>query len=280
MTYHTAIGDQISSIGANLTLCSEPKELYVLIKDDVVDQIIEHGLSKAESKLFFYFLKLDRFGDRPAKVKVASILLATGVAKTAYYKAIAKFETMGWFDFKHSDVEISNFCTPAKKSAKTNSDSAKTNSNSAKTNSDSAKTNSDSAKTNSNSAKTESKKLKALPVKDFKTPQTLQTHLDFNQNNQTLSEARRERNLILWKKLDEPTRRELSYFAYQVAIPKLPKRPTLPDTWISCHTEELFNQMMSDVEFQKKWGEFSANSPAVEIQEDISETEPRDIVNW
>ncbi|MBW3586781.1 MAG: hypothetical protein KY448_13340, partial [Cyanobacteria bacterium 0813] len=135
MTYHTAIDGQISSTGANLTLCPEPKELYVLIKDDVIDQIIEHGLSKAESKLFFYFLKLDRFGDRPKKVKVAEVLLATGVSKSVYHTAIAKFEKMGWFGFTHSDVEIRNFCTPKKKSKKSDSYSEKSDSYSEKSDS-------------------------------------------------------------------------------------------------------------------------------------------------
>ncbi|MEG4805399.1 hypothetical protein QUB63_32540 [Microcoleus sp. ARI1-B5] len=127
---------------------------------------------------------------------------------------------------------------------------------------------------------TEFKKLKVLPVKDSKTPQTVQTYSDLNQKNQTLSEAKRERNLILWKEFDESTRRELSYFAYQVAIPQLPKRPTLPDVWISCHCGELFNQMMCDVEFQKKWEQFSGNFLTVEIQEDTSKSEPRDTWDW
>jgi hypothetical protein len=81
--------------------------LYVTIRDDVSDWIIEHGLSKTESKLFFYFLRIDRFGDRPAKIKVAEILLATGVGKTAYHSAIAKLHKTGllpdWFEIETYD---------------------------------------------------------------------------------------------------------------------------------------------------------------------------------
>ena len=135
--------------------------LYVQIKDEVADEIIKHGLSKVESKLFFYFLKLDRFGDRPVKVKVAEILLATGVGKSVYHTAIAKFERMGWFGFKHADVEISNFCTPTKKSEKSESQSEKS----------------------------ESQKLEPLPAKVSKTAQTLQTNSDLLH---TLSEEQRE----------------------------------------------------------------------------------------
>ncbi len=188
MTYHTAIDGQISSTGVNLVkidyLRPEPQEqeLYIQIKDGVAKQIIKDGLSRAESKLFFYLLTLDRFGDRPVKVKVAEVLLGAGIKKTAYHAAIIKFERMGWFGFTHSDVEITNFCTPTKKSAKANSHSANANSYSANANSHSANANSHSANANS-------EKLKALPVKVSKTPQTIQTYSDLLQ---TLSEGQRE----------------------------------------------------------------------------------------
>ncbi len=81
-------------------------DLYAQIKDEVADQIIKHGLSRAESKLFFYFLKVDQFGDRPVEIEVAKILLATGVSKACYDAAIAKFQTMGWFNFKHSTTAV------------------------------------------------------------------------------------------------------------------------------------------------------------------------------
>ncbi len=93
------------------------QELYVTIRDKVSDWIIKHGLSKTESKLFFYLLRLDRFGDKTVKVKVAQILLATGISKSAYHTAIAKFETLGWFEFKHIDVTITNLtCISSPKS--------------------------------------------------------------------------------------------------------------------------------------------------------------------
>ena len=83
-------------------------DFYVQIKDEVVDQIIQQGLSKVESKLFFYFLKLDRSGDGSVQIKVSEVLLATGVSKSAYHLAIAKFQAMGWFDFTFNhDVYLS-----------------------------------------------------------------------------------------------------------------------------------------------------------------------------
>ncbi|MEG4281365.1 hypothetical protein QUA62_28465 [Microcoleus sp. MON1_C1] len=84
--------------------CPNSEDLYVEIKDEVANQIIKHGLSKVESKLFFYFLKLDRSGNQPVEIKVAEVLLATGVSKARYYAAIAKFQRMGWFDFTRSTM--------------------------------------------------------------------------------------------------------------------------------------------------------------------------------
>ena len=242
----------------------QQQELYVQIRDDIADQIIKHGLSKTESKLFFYLLKLDRFGDRPAKVKVTEILLATGIGKTAYHAAISKFESMGWFDFKHSEVEITNFCTPAKKSAKSNFQSEIPNSRFGNASKKFGKANSKFIKTNQKSEITENRPPEPAHCKASKTPQTVQTSSDFNQTNQTLSQATRERNLILWKKLEPKEQAEIRRYAYAFAIPKLPIKPTLPDCWISHHCIELFNQLMVDVDFQK--AEASRNSLIVENQ--------------
>ena len=147
--------------GNNLRPTSQEREFYVQIRDDILDQIIEHGVTTAQSKLFSYFLKLNRFGDRPVKFKVREILLATRLSKSAYYVAIAKFERMGWFSLTHADVEISNFCTPTKKSTKQDSQSTKQ----------------------------DSEKLEPLPAKVSETPQTLQTYSDLLH---TLSEEQRE----------------------------------------------------------------------------------------
>ena len=168
----TSSGQLHTQFSSSTNLKRTPKPpaqvLYVQIKDEVADEIIKHGLSKVESKLFFYFLKLDRFGDRPVKVKVAEILLATGVGKSVYHTAIAKFERMGWFGFKPSDIEISNFCTPKKKSEKSEPQSEKSE---------------------PQSEKSEPQELKPLPAQVSKKPQTLQTNTDLLH---TLSEDQRE----------------------------------------------------------------------------------------
>ena len=166
----------------NLRPTSQARTLYVQIRDDVAYQIVKRGLTRAESKLFFYFLLLDRFGDRPVKVKVAEILLETGVSKSVYYLTVAKFQKRGWFGFTNADIEISNFCTPTKKSKKQDSESKKQDF-------ESEKQDFESKKQDSESEKQDSEKLEPLPAEPSKTPQTLQTYSDLLH---TLSEDQRE----------------------------------------------------------------------------------------
>jgi hypothetical protein len=171
-----------SSTNPKPTSKPQGRVLYVQIRDDILDQIIEHGLTTAQSKLFSYFLKLNRFGDRPVKVNISEILLATRLSKSVYHVAIAKFQRMGWFSFTHADVEISNYCTPTKKSTKQDSQSGKQDFQS-------TKQDSQSTKQDSESGKQDSEELKPLPAKVSKTPQTLQTYSDLLH---TLSEDQRE----------------------------------------------------------------------------------------
>src|SRR4028118_1509867 len=168
--------------GNNSRAKSQDREFYVQIRDDILDQIMEHGITTAQSKLFSYLFKLTRFGDRAVKTKVREILRATTLSKSAYYVAIAKFERLGWFNFTHADVEISNFCTPTKKSTKQDSESTKQDS-------ESTKQHSESTKQDYQSTKQDSEELKPLPAKVPKTPQTIQTYSDLLH---TLPEEQRE----------------------------------------------------------------------------------------
>lgn len=98
------------------------------------------------------------------------------------------------------------------------------------------------------------------------------TSSDSYKTNQTLSEATRERNLAVWKNLEESDRMEIRCYARSVAIPKLPIKPTLEENWIASHCDELANQCQRDFGFQKSYYELqnsyrdkrSGNSPPVE----------------
>jgi hypothetical protein len=161
---------------------SEELELYVQMRDKVLQEIIEHGLTTAQSKIFFYFYSLDRFGDRPIRAKVAEILRATKISRSVYYTAITKFKSMGWFRSPHPDVGISNFCTPKRKSRKQDWQSRKQDWQS-------EKQDWQSRKQDCQSEKQDYEKLKPIPAAVFKTPQTDQTYSDLLI---TLSEETRE----------------------------------------------------------------------------------------
>jgi hypothetical protein len=179
---------------------------------------------------------------------------------------------LGLFDFQESKVSVRNLEGISKMRREAQKSEATLKNETATLKNETAE-----LEMRPNPQKRENQSLHPVPSKDSK---NLQTNSDFNKTNQTLSKAERERNLILWKGFNGKTQRQVSYYGYQVALPKLPIKPSLPDAWISCHCEELFNQMMYDVEFQKKWEKLFANSPAVENKEDTSEAEPHDTVEW
>jgi len=263
----------------NLRPTSQARTLYVQIRDEVAYQIIKNGLSRAESKLFFYFLLLDRFGDRPVKVKVAEILLDTGVSKSVYHVTIAKFQKRGWFGFTNADIEISNFCTPTKKSEKQDSQSRKQDYQS-------EKQDSQSRKQDSQSEKQDFEKLEPLPAKASETPQTLQTYSNLLN---TLSEGMRESfEKFCLKKIQECSfkigsrtawlnKRGAEYleefketYSYALANPEVipPKAapfdiPDIPDL------KRMYGERWKDAAIH--FGLIDPNSPEEEIQD---ESEP------
>jgi hypothetical protein len=168
---------------------SEELELYIQMRDKVSQEIVEHGLTTVQSKIFFYFFNLDRFGDRPIRAKVVDILRATKISKSAYYVALAKFKSLGWFRSIHPDVGISNYCTPKRKSRKQDFQSEKQDFQSEKQDYQSEKQDYQSEKQDYQSEKQDSEKLKPIPAKASKTPQTLQTYSNLLH---TLSEDQRE----------------------------------------------------------------------------------------
>ena len=232
----------------------------------------EAGLSAAEWRFWAYLTEQDPWGDRYKELDPLDIMRECGISKATYYRAKAKFQELGLFDFQESKVSVRNLEGISKMRREAQKSEATLKNETATLKNETAK-----LEMRPNPQKTEKESLRPLPSKDS---ETLQTFSNFNKTNQTLSEATRERNLFFWNDFDEETRSQLKYYAYQVALPKLPIRPTLPDAWISCHCEELFNQMMYDVAFQHKWEKLSANSPRRENKKDTSEAEPLDTVDW
>jgi hypothetical protein len=232
----------------------------------------EAGLSAAEWRFWSYLTEQDPWGDNYKELDPLDIMRECGMSKATYYRAKAKFQELGLFDFQESKACVRNLEGISKMRREAQKSESTLKNETALLKNDTAK-----LEMRKKSQKKEKESLRPLPSKDSA---PLQTNTDFNQTNQTLSEATRERNLFFWNDFDEETRSQLKYYAYQIALPKLPIKPTLPDAWISCHCEELFNQMMYDFKFQKRWEKLSANSPRREIKKDTSEAEPLDTVDW
>jgi hypothetical protein len=203
----------------NTSYAANNKSLYVIIRDEVTDWIIKNGLSKTESKLFFYFLKLDRFGDKPVRLKVAEILLATGIGKTAYHAAIAKFEALGWFDFKHTDVTISNQIGLSSSEKRTEKPESRTEKPESRTEKPESRT----EKVNQNSEKPENQPPEPLPDKPFETPHTIHTYSYFLQ---TLSDQERES----FRKFCERKIRESDF------------KIEIPSAWLNKHYLEYWEE--------------------------------------
>jgi hypothetical protein len=88
---------------------SDTKQLdFYTVRSEIINYILQNGVSKTESKLLAYLIKLDPFGDRPVKIKVAEVCLEIGIGRTAYRAARKLFESLGWFEFTDTEIIVRN----------------------------------------------------------------------------------------------------------------------------------------------------------------------------
>lgn len=70
--------------------------LGVKITKEVLDQIIEHGLNKAQSRLFFYLLNLDRDGSEIKNTpSLQAMAKEIGMSINQVKKSLARLEELG-----------------------------------------------------------------------------------------------------------------------------------------------------------------------------------------
>ena len=196
-------------------------EQFFRLTPNVRDKLLQCKLTAAEWRIWCYLVSLDPFGDNGAKFSPAELMLKCGIKKTAYFKAKAKFQKLGLFDFKDGVTKVINLqgqfshsakrCDPSEShspkeraprepdysqqdkligSANAESQSANAESQSANAESQSANAESQSVNAESQSVNAEFKSSKPASAKDSTTPQTIQTYSDFIK---TLSEDQRER---------------------------------------------------------------------------------------
>ena len=248
------------------------KEKFYRLKNDEWLSVAKK-LTHSELVVLYHLRTLEPWGDKLTESSTKEVAEATGISQRSVQRALIKLAELELIDLQ---IQKFAFRLRSKCATKmTNSDSAVASTTPVSPTRQECRVNVAGVASTSSLSDSSSETVAA---KEFQVPKTSS---DSYKTNQTLSEAKRERNKFLWENtFDEEDRRQLSYFAYQVAIPKLPIKPTLSDAWIACNCQELFNQMMYDVEFQHKWEQLPGNSPTVEIHKDISESEPHDTADW
>ena len=138
-----------------------PTQQFFMLTPNVRDKLLECKLTASEWRIWCYLVSLDPFGDRGAKFSPAELMLKCGIKKTAYFKAKAKFQQLGLFDFKDGVTKVINLQGYSNNSVKTEyCQQEKVN---------------ESANAESQSANAENQSLKTVPDKQQGDPQTLQT---------------------------------------------------------------------------------------------------------
>lgn len=273
MTYSTAISEQFYPVTSSMT-----------------KKLREAGLSAAEWRFWAYLIEQDPWGDRYKELDPLDIMRECGMSKATYYRAKAKFQELGLFDFQESKVSFRNLTGISKiKQVSQKSDSCLMVEDS------SLKIETENAAVRQNPQERENQTPKPAPSKDSKISQTLQTYSDLLK---TLSEEQRESfEKFCLKKIEE--------CPFKIGSRK---------AWLNKHGAEYLEEFretysqalanpgliapkiepssLVDTDFLKRlyganweaaaihYGLISPNSPAVENYEDTSKAEPRDTMDW
>jgi len=228
-------------------------------------------LTHSELLVLYHLRTLEPFGDKLSETSTKDVAEATGISQRSVQRALIKLGELQLIDLyiqkfafklrsqsQASDIDVAPGMTVG----------------------DSAVASASSVSPKSQGCRTKVKAVAEKPGLSRSSSETVtasefhgsKTSSDSYKTNQTLSEATRERNLAVWKNLEESDRHEIRCYARSVAIPKLPIKPTLEENWIASHCDELSNQSQRDFEFQKSYYELqnsyrdkrSGNFPTVE----------------
>jgi hypothetical protein len=232
---------------------------------------IAKKLTHSELLVLYHLRTLEPFGDKLTESSTKDVAEATGISQRSVQRALIKLAGLELID-----LQIQKFAFKLRSQSQASDIDVATG----MTVGDSAVASTSSVSPKSQRCR---RKVKAVAEKSELSRSSCETFAasefhgsktssDCYKTNQTLSEATRERNLAVWKNLEESDRREIRCYARSIAIPKLPIKPTLEENWIASHCDELSNQSQRDFEFQKSYYELqnsyrdkrSGNSPPVE----------------
>lgn len=173
---------------------------------ELAKKLREAKLTAAEWRFWAYLVEIDPYGDRYHDLNPLTIQTECELSKPTYYRAKAKFQELGIFDFQEEKVSFRNLTGVSKMRLK------------------SQKRDSKSQKRDSKSQKRENESSKPSQCKDSSAPQT---YSDFKDS---LSEDEREKFLE---------------FGLKKAA-ELPKTPTLPQKWIERNFRELYAEFSKE----------------------------------
>jgi len=232
---------------------------------------IAKKLTHSELLVLYHLRTLEPFGDKLTESSTKDVAEATGISQRSVQRALIKLANLELID-----LQIQKFAFKLRSQSQASDIDVATG----MTVGDNAVASASSVSPKSQRCRS---KVKAVAEKSELSRSSCETvaasefhgsktSSDSYKTNQTLSEATRERNLAVWKNLEERDRHEIRCYARSVAIPKLPIKPTLEESWIASHCDELSNQSQRDFEFQKSYYEMrnswqnksSDNSPSVE----------------
>ncbi len=181
---------------------------------ELAKKLREAKLTAAEWRFWAYLVEIDPYGDRYHDLSPLDIQTECEMSKPTYYRAKAKFQELGLFDFQEEKVSFRNLTGVSKMRLK------------------SQKRDSKSQKRDSKSQKRENESSKPASHKDSNAPKTYKTYKDFKDS---LSEDEREKFLEFGLKKAR----------------ELPKPPTLPQKWVEQNYHELYEQFKKTPEGKK-----------------------------
>ncbi len=268
----------IKSSTANSTSIAEQ---FYPFTASMAKKLRQANLSAAEWRFWCYLTERDPWGDRYKELDPFEIMRECGMSKATYYRAKAKLQELGLFDFQESKISFRNLTGISQMKKETQ----KSESN--------LKNETEKLETRLESEKRESQPPKPAPSKDFKTPQTLNTFSD------------------LLNSLSEHLRESFKNFCYK-KIQECSFKIGSKQAWLNKHGAEYWQEFQEtypdavanpesivpkqpfptpDIESLKRmygdnwkapaiyYGLISPNSPAEEIDGDIPNS-PAEEINW
>ncbi|MEG3923146.1 hypothetical protein QUA07_29160 [Microcoleus sp. T3_A4] len=249
----------------------------------------EANLSAAEWRFWCYLTEHDPWGDRYKELDPLDIMRECGMSKATYYRAKAKLQELGLFDFQESKVSFRNLTGISKiKQVSQKSDSC------LMVEDTSLKIETETLVLRQEPQEREKQTLEPAPSKDSKISQTLQTYSDLLK---TLSEGMRESFEKFCKKkiqespfpiasnnawLNKHGAEYLQEFKEMYSEALVNPEVTTPKSEV-LRPELLTLQIMYPQTWEKAaayYGYILPNSPTVEINADTSKAEPPDTVDW